>query len=227
MSPMRILTAPLCQLLAACPDAIDRVARAAVTRHPYGFYVIPTGVEFDGVPIRFHAWLAGLRNAQAPVWPEHTHRSTMRSIVLDGWLENAQWMNVRVGFGAPLYTTEIQATVSYLVRSPIEVSIGEPDVARVAAGESYVVPKGVFHDTRVPIDRQCLTLCLFLNDRDGKSVVAGEHDRPDRIETSRVALSEVEKERARAYCLDVLRELMQFTRVRATGAAEPMAARRM
>jgi len=201
----RILAADLGALIRQQPGLVAEVEAAPVTRHPYGFYVVQTRIVVDEMPLRFHAWLAGLRIAQQPHWPEHTHKSTMRSFVLDGTLTNLQWQVSGVGYGVPLYTTELAGTRSYLNRSPIEISIGDPAAETVQAGGSYVVPKGVFHDTRVDADKACLTMCWFLNDRSGQSVVAGAIEAPARIETVRTALSEAEARQAKAYCLDVVR----------------------
>lgn len=179
-----------------------------VTLHPYGFYIVPTDLVVDDVPIRFHVWLPGIRRAQAPVWPPHCHRSTMTSHVLHGGLTNITWPDLLVGFGQPLYYVVIEEGRSYLHRTPVELTLGAPRSQHVPAGHSYVVPKGIIHDTQVPLDGECVTLCLFHTDRSGKSLVVGAADAADRIETNRLDLSGDEAQAAFDLCSRTLDRLV-------------------
>ncbi len=183
---------------------IGSLAASRVTLHPYGFYIVPTDLVIDDIPVRFHVWLKGIRRAQEPVWPPHCHRSTMTSHVLHGRLTNVTWPNVLIGFGQPLYYVQIEADRSYVVRTPVELTLGEARCETVAAGSHYVVPKGIIHDTRVELDEECVTLCLFHTDRSGKSLVVGEPEAADRIETNRLNLTTEEAEAAHALCRNVL-----------------------
>lgn len=175
-----------------------------VTLHPYGFYIVPTDLVVEDIPIRFHVWLKGVRRAQDPVWPPHCHRSTMTSHVLHGELTNVTWPQVLIGFGQPLYYVQIEENKSYVVRTPVELTLGDPKLQRVKSGSGYVVPKGVIHDTRVPFDGECVTMCLFHTDRSGKSLVVGDAGAPDKVETNRLALSRDEAEAANELCRSVL-----------------------
>ncbi|MDX2309326.1 MAG: hypothetical protein NW216_13885 [Hyphomicrobium sp.] len=188
----------------AIARALDRDSLGPVTLHPYGFYIVATKEAVDEIPIRFHVWVEGLRRAQEPVWPPHCHRSTMTSHVLSGALTNVTWPRPLLGFGQPLYHTEIAEGRSYLHRTPVELTLGSPIAERVEAGSSYVVPKGIFHDTQVPLEASCVTLCLFHADRSGKSLVAGAVDAPAVVEANRLALGEDEARRALALCCRAL-----------------------
>jgi hypothetical protein len=179
---------------------MTQVDQFPVMRHPYGFYVLQTGTEHGGIPIRFHAWVPNRRITQQPCWPPHSHRSDMLSHVLSGTLVNAQWERWKIGHGKPLYTVSIEGNRSFMRRSTIHADLGEPMLLSVPVGGSYTVPGGVFHDSRVDQSDHCLTLCLFSNDRKGQSIVVGEHGFPDEVESHRLAFAPDEAVAARHWC---------------------------
>lgn len=205
------MTALSIDLLRKRPDwaQASTLSPTRVLLHPYGFYVVPTDLVVDDVAIRFHVWLKGVRRAQEPVWPPHCHRSTMTSHVLHGALTNVTWPDLLIGFGQPLYYVQFEGTRSFMIRTPVDLTLGEPRREHVTAGHSYVVPKGIVHDTQVPPDEECVTLCLFHTDRSGKSLVVGAVDAADRFEMNRLDLSPEEAEAAVAQCRQVLHSLQQ------------------
>ena len=203
---------PVQELVYRCIKSASAHLHPGDTRlHAYGFYII-SAYALSGIRVRFHVWLKGIRRAQAPVWPPHCHRSTMTSHVLHGGLTNVTWPDLLIGFGQPLYYVVIEEGRSFLHRTPVELTLGAERREHVAAGQSYVVPKGIIHDTQVPPDGECVTMCLFHTDRSGKSLVVGAADAADRIETNRLDLSRGEAEAALSLCSRVLERIARERR---------------
>lgn len=132
--------------------------------HPLGF----VSCVIDELPsshvVRVHYWPKNQRRVKNPDWPIHTHTYRLRSLVLAGEVRDIQY-RISPGSEWCVYSVNYYSGGSEIIRTPHEVdAIVEIDELR-RSGNHYEVPRGVYHQTLVPIEQTAITLVL-LTDHD-------------------------------------------------------------
>jgi len=132
--------------------------------HPLGF----VSCVIDELPsshvVRVHYWPKSQRRVKNPDWPIHTHTYRLRSLVLAGEVRDIQY-RISPGSEWCVYSVNYYSGGSEIIRTPHEVdAIVEIDELR-RSGNHYEVPRGVYHQTLVPIEQTAITLVL-LTDHD-------------------------------------------------------------
>lgn len=129
-------------------------------RHPLGFIYVPLW-RGDGATLRLHLWPAGPR-PEPTTSPYHDHTWDLTSLVLYGLIENHLVEVDDAAPGAGFRMFEIHGAGSYddIRDTGRHIRHRVRQIQRVAAGETYTMPAGLFHATYVPSGRQAATLVL-------------------------------------------------------------------
>lgn len=141
--------------------------------HPLGF----VSCIIEDVPsshtVRLHYWPKGERRVKNPDWPIHTHSYALTSLVLSGKLRDLQY---RVAPGAELwiYSVNYFEGGSEIVRTSDTVQVRDEIDEIRSSGEQYQVPRGIFHQTQVPIDQSVVTLVMLTDQNSEAPKVLGD-----------------------------------------------------
>jgi len=138
------------------PDGVPLI------HHPLGFFLIRLGKINLSTSLRLHLWLPNRRITQYPDWSVHDHTFTLKSHVLTGEITN-KFFNINFESSQPtncLYRVEYNDNSSVLGRTSQYLSYDQVEQNTYSKGEYYLVEKGRYHSTHVPLE--CLTSTIAL-----------------------------------------------------------------
>jgi len=128
--------------------------------HPLGFVSCVVEEVPSSHTVRLHYWPKGERRVKNPDWPIHTHSYVLTSLVLSGQVRDLQYRTIP-GSQSWIYSVNYFKGGSEIVRTSEAVELlSKTDEIRIS-GEQYKVPRGVFHQTEVPIDKSAVTLVVL------------------------------------------------------------------
>ena len=144
-------------------DNLDQLAsKLTPLWHPLGFVSCVVDESPGQYVTRVHFWPAGERRVKNPDWPIHTHSYELRSLVLSGAVRDLQY-RVESGGQWRIYTVNYFEGGSEIVCTSGSVNaVAEVDEVR-HAGAEYEVPRGIFHQTQVPLNKSAVTIVLLSN----------------------------------------------------------------
>ena len=139
-------------------ENFDRLSKHSVPLwHPLGFVsclIFSKKGEFD---IRVHFWPKGERRTKKPDWPIHTHSYALSSVVLTGRIRDIQYQAVDCGEHCA-YKVKYFEGGSEMVKTDTTITLTESASTIHGPGEQYVVEQGIFHQSRVDLDKKAVTL---------------------------------------------------------------------
>lgn len=130
--------------------------------HPLGFVSCVIYEEPRLLTVRVHYWPLGKRRVKNPNWPIHTHCYDLSSLVLAGCVRDIQY-DVRTGDSYTVYKVNYYEGGSEIVDTYSSVRILETVNKVRAAGEQYVVNRGIYHQTLVQKDDCAVTVVVLSN----------------------------------------------------------------
>jgi hypothetical protein len=155
-------------------DALSALIRTCrLRRHPLGF-AHGELMSANNVTARLHIWDSVKRVAQKPSWFVHTHHFDLKSVVLTGGLTNLiyAWIEDGLNLSERIYEINYGDRVSSLEATN---RIGRCELVSseaVAAGQTYAVKYGEFHNTFVPEGDFTATIAIATK-RPGTPLVVG------------------------------------------------------
>ncbi|PLW83645.1 hypothetical protein CWI75_04660 [Kineobactrum sediminis] len=142
-------------------DHLDDLSSTIVPLwHPLGFVSCVINDSSKEQVVRVHYWPAGERRVKNPDWPIHTHSYFLKSLVLSGRVKDLQY-SVERGEQWCVYSVNYYEGGSEIIRTSESIN-AHPTIDEIRdAGVKYEVPRGVFHQTKVPDDQTAVTLALL------------------------------------------------------------------
>lgn len=125
--------------------------------HPLGFVSCVIKDDANEATVRVHYWPKGERRVKNPDWPIHTHTYDLSSFILAGRIRDLQY-RVRSGEALTVYEVSYYCGGSEIVKTDAQLDLDIVVDARRVAGEQYHVPRGIFHQTHVPVSETAVTL---------------------------------------------------------------------
>jgi hypothetical protein len=148
----------------------------SLVHHPLGFFVIKLGQINPSTFIRLHIWLPNRRTTQHPEWSIHNHTFTLKSHVLTGKIIN-NFFNVNFQSTQPtncLYLVRYNDNLSILDRTSQYLSCYQTEQKNYVKGDYYLVEKGMYHSTQVPLEYLTSTIVITSNPEKKEPHVIGD-----------------------------------------------------
>jgi len=166
---------PRPRLLSLVETLAEAPADVPASRHVLGFLHCRLGA-CDDRTVALHVWPDGPRQQGEPVWPVHSHRWTISSAVIAGYLVN-ETFRVRPSEtnSHQLYEVRyISDELSERQRTGQHVEISPHSADRWNAGDRYEIPLGTYHTTNVPHDVFAATVMVTGKKEDVPPLVVGD-----------------------------------------------------
>lgn len=161
---------------------------ASFVWHPLGF-VVCKFFEGGGRKLRMHLWSNAKHKTQQPAWMIHDHLFDLKSWVLSGQIENVEYEAVNTASKFRIYGASYENGKSVLDRTESSVDVIEKKREIIVAGNTYLVPAGVLHESRSLKNGTSVTVCETIDKLNRNPAVIGNLEGEPRYIYSRTAVS--------------------------------------